>query len=233
MLIVKGIMSYPTLFTPRKATEDGDPRYSVNVLMPKNDPQIAQIQTLIDVEIRDGLKGNLGKGSICLKDCDIEYPENQQVHGYMELRCSASVSNKPGVINFSDRQPVMDPSLVYGGAEAYIAVNIKAYNRGVSKGVTAYINGVMITGKEGALGRLDNRKTAEEIFEAVPATAPVQTPAATPPPTAPSVPPAPPTAPAIHEMTEAAGGQTYEAYINAGWTDELLIQHGLMVVPSL
>ena len=30
-------------------------------------------------------------------------------------------------------------------------------------------------------------------------------------------------------MTEKAGGATYEAMIAAGWSDELLIQHGMMV----
>lgn len=46
--------------------------------------------------------------------------------------------------------------------------------------------------------------------------------------TPPVTPPAPPAAPA-RQMTPKAAGQTYEAYIAAGWTDALLIEHGLMV----
>lgn len=48
------------------------------------------------------------------------------------------------------------------------------------------------------------------------------------PPMAPPPAPAMPAAPA-RQMTPAAGGQTYEAYIGAGWTDQQLIQHGLML----
>lgn len=46
---------------------------------------------------------------------------------------------------------------------------------------------------------------------------------APPPPAATTAPPPP-----AHVMLPAAGGTTYEAYIAAGWTDELLIQHGMM-----
>lgn len=44
----------------------------------------------------------------------------------------------------------------------------------------------------------------------------------------PPVPPAVPAAPA-RQMTAKANGATYEAMITAGWTDALLIQHGMMV----
>lgn len=40
--------------------------------------------------------------------------------------------------------------------------------------------------------------------------------------------PLPPAAP-VHRMTPAAQGITYEAYIDQGWTDALLVQNGLML----
>lgn len=43
----------------------------------------------------------------------------------------------------------------------------------------------------------------------------------------PPTPPAPPAAP-THVMLPAAGGATYEQMIGAGWTDALLVQHGMM-----
>lgn len=47
----------------------------------------------------------------------------------------------------------------------------------------------------------------------------------------PNVPVAPPAAPAtpVHQMTPAANGIAYEAYIAQGWTDAQLIQNGLML----
>lgn len=42
--------------------------------------------------------------------------------------------------------------------------------------------------------------------------------------------PAPPAPPApVKQMTPAANGVTYEAHIKAGWTDQMLIDHGLML----
>jgi len=79
-MIIKGIMSYPTLFTPRKATPDGDPKFGVNILLPKTDPQLAAVNQAIQAQINEGLQGNLGNGRLCLKDCDVEYPDNPVVH---------------------------------------------------------------------------------------------------------------------------------------------------------
>ena len=44
----------------------------------------------------------------------------------------------------------------------------------------------------------------------------------------PGAPVAPPAAPA-RQMTAAANGVTYDAYIASGWTDALLVQHGMML----
>jgi len=48
------------------------------------------------------------------------------------------------------------------------------------------------------------------------------------PPAVPGMPPAAPAAP-VRVMTPAAGGVAYEAYIGQGWTDAMLVQHGLMM----
>ena len=66
------------------------------------------------------------------------------------------------------------------------------------------------------------------------AVAPPPTGAVAPPPTGAVAPPptgavAPP--PAIHTMTPDATG-SYEQMVAAGWTDETLIQHGMMVPPG-
>lgn len=234
---VKGIMSYPHLFTPRSVNPGDDPKFSVNVLIAKNDPQVQQVVQAIEVEKRNTFpNGFPGNGKLCLKDCaDPAGNYSSDLHGYYELRTNSGADNKPHLVD-ANLQPVMDQSLVYGGAEAWFHVNLAGYNQPINKGVGAYINGVMLTGREGALGRLDNKQSAEQMFSEVtggaPAPAPTfpgQVPAA---PAAP-VPPAPP-APAApqHMMTPAANGVTYEAYKAAGWTDDALIQNGLMLPPG-
>jgi len=93
---------------------------------------------------------------------------------------------------------------------------------------------VMLTGNEGALGRLDNRPTAEQMFGDV--GAPPAAPAPQAPPAAPA-PQAPPAAPAPQApdqliMTAAANGMTYQQYKDAGWSDEQMISGGVAQKPS-
>lgn len=66
----------------------------------------------------------------------------------------------------------------------------------------------------------------EQGYMVASAPAPTQAPAA-PPPAAP--PPAAPPAAPVRQMTAAANGATYEQMIAAGWTDDLLVQHGMMI----
>lgn len=49
-----------------------------------------------------------------------------------------------------------------------------------------------------------------------------------PPPVVPAAPPVPPAAP-VRNMTAKAGGASYEQLVAAGWTDALLVQHGMML----
>ena len=49
-----------------------------------------------------------------------------------------------------------------------------------------------------------------------------------PPAPAPMAPPPAPAAP-VRQMTAAANGVTYEAYVAAGWSDAQLVQNGLML----
>lgn len=233
---VKGILSYPHLFQPRAVQQGDEPKYSVNVLIPAGDPQVAQIQQAIATEQQNGFpSGFPANGKTPLRESK-DYP------GYMELRTSAKADSKPPVVDMN-LQPVMDPARAYAGAVAWVAINTYVYNQPVNKGIGAGVNGVMLTGEEGALGRIDGRPTVEAMFgeQAGGAPAPQQTAAAPAPAAAPAaaaVPPTPPTPPAApapqpqYQMTEKAAGLTREQYHQSGWTDEQLIQHGYMLAPG-
>jgi hypothetical protein len=65
-----------------------------------------------------------------------------------------------------------------------------------------------------------------------PAYPPQAAPPAYQPPAAPVAPPAAPVAQAQHVMTPAANGVPYESYRANNWTDEQMIQHGLMYPPQ-
>lgn len=51
---VKGILSYPHLFTPRSVNPGDDPKFSASILLRKDDPQVQQIQQIIDTEKANG-----------------------------------------------------------------------------------------------------------------------------------------------------------------------------------
>lgn len=236
MLKIHGILSYPHLFTARSVNPGDDPKFSVSILIPKNDPQLVAINAEINQAKANAFpSGFPHNGKVCLKDCAVQWPDDPKIAGYYALQTNASADRRPPVVD-ANLQPVMDPSLVYPGAMAWVAVNLSAYNTPVNKGVGAYVNGVMITGQEGPLGRLDNSLTAEQMFAGVAGTtpaAPAPAPAPTPVPAAPA-PPAPPApAPPVgRQMTAKAAGATYESFIASGWTDEMLIQHGYMLPPG-
>ena len=252
-LKIKGIMSYPHLFTPRAVQPGDDPKYGLTVLIRKDDPQLAQVQQALEAEKANGFpQGFPGNAKVFLRDCVETQPGNAELANYMEIRTGASAEFKPTVVD-SNLQPVMDPGAAVPGEIAWVAFNTFTYNRAVSKGVAAGLNAVMLTGELGPLGRLDNRPTAEQLFgdivggaapaPAVPAAPQPAAPAqanfmggapapVTPAPAAPvAPPPVPPAAPAAPQlvMTAAAGGVTLEAYLQAGWTEDQLISNGLAV----
>jgi hypothetical protein len=222
---IKGIISYPHLFTPRAVQAGDEPKYSCNILIPKNDPQVAQIVAEIEKAKQAGFPtGFPHNAKVCLRDCAADPTNPPMLANYLELRCSSK--DKPATVTLPDLKPIIDPALVYGGAEAYFAVNIASYSLQMSKGVAAYINGVAVTGQIGALGRLDNRPTVEQMFAGIGATA-------TPPLPGGAMFSAPPVmAPPVHIMTPKANGATRDQLVAAGWTDDLLIQHGMMLPPG-
>lgn len=218
-LQIKGIMSYPHLFEPRAVTQGDDPKYSVNCLLRKDDPQVAQINQAIAVENQNTFpNGFPANGKCCLQDSE-QFPE------YYELRTNSAAEYPPHVVQLPAAKPIVDRGKVYAGAEAWFIVIIKGYNMPVNRGVGAYINGVGLTGEEGPLGRIDGKPSAEQMFANVGSAAPA--------PAAP-VPPAPnaPAAPAMYTMTALAGGLTREQYHASGWTDTQLIEFGMMMPPG-
>lgn len=233
---IKGILSYPHLFTPRAVEAGADPKYSVNVLLHESDPQLATVQQAIEVEKQNGFpNGFPAGGKVCLV-------QSAQYAGYWEVRTSTSAESKPAVVD-KNVQPILDPAAAVPGHLGWVAFNTFPYNKPMSKGVAAGLNGVMILGEEGPLGRLDNKPSAEELFADIagPGTGmPSPTPPAAPnfmggapappAPPAPPVAPAPPAAGPSYTMTAKAAGVTREAYHAAGWTDEMLVSNGLLVI---
>ena len=223
---VKGILSYPHLNSPRAIEAGKDPKYSASVLILKTDPQVATIQAIIEQEKLNGWpSGFPATGKVFMKESP-DHPE------YMVINGNAKAEDKPAVVDMN-RAPVMDPSLACAGSICWVAFNSFTYDQAVNKGVSCGLNAVMVTGEMGALGRLDGRPSVESMFaDVAEGGAPTPAPNAAPVPT-PATPP-PPTPTPQYVMTEKANGCTREQLINSGqgWTDELLIEQGMMLPPG-
>ena len=213
---VKGILSYPHLFTPRAVQQGDEPKFGVVVLIRDNDPQLQAILALMEQEKKNGFpSGFPNTGKVFCKPSP-DYPGWHQICG------GANADQRPAVVD-EQFTPITDPGRVFAGQVAHVSFNTFTYSMPVNKGVSAGLNGVMITNETGELGRIDGRPTVEKMFEGV-GTAPVGV--------APApmmAPPAAPPAAPVRTMTPKAAGATYEAMIAAGWTDALLIEHGMMM----
>ena len=240
-MLIKGIISFPNLFTPKLAKGATDPKFGVTVLLPPNDPQAAAIQAEVEAAKANGFPSGYTGSDECFGAYDVKYAGKEyydpRFSGWWVFGCSAKADDRPAVVdvNFT---PVIDPSQVFSGMVAHVNAAVSAYTKGKG-GIGGWLNGVMVTAEEPPMGRLDNKPSVEQMFATVQGGPPAQ-PAAhqaangaviTQP--AALAAPAPAPAPAALQMTAAANGVTYEAYMAQGtWTDELLIAQGLAIRPS-
>lgn len=236
MLTVKGILSFPHLFQARQTKDaagngSGDPKFSTSILIAPNDPQIAMIRGVVDQAIRDTFPSGMGsKADVCFLAYDEKFNGKDyydpRFAGYWVLYASAKETDRPAVVT-QTMQKVVDPAKVHSGVVGWVSVSIGGYTKGTG-GVGCWMNGVMLSDEEPPFGRLDNKPSVEQMFAKVLIGPTAQSSVKTPP-----APPGPPAAPApvLRKMT-AIAETTYEAYIAAGWSDSLLIQHGLMESPT-
>ena len=249
-MLIKGIISFPTLFTAKVPQAGGDAKYGVTVLLPPNDPQLAAIQAEVDAAKQNTFPSGIpNNANVCFAPYDVKYAGKDyydpRFTGWHIFTCSAKQEDKPSVVDGNYNQ-IIDPGQVYSGMVAYVNAGISGYIKGTG-GVGGWLNGVMLTAEEPPMGRLDNKPSVEQMFAAVPGGAPqVAAPApaapmapnapqaAAPAPMSPPAPaPAAPQAPVQLQMTAAANGVTLEQYLaTPGWTEQMLIDQGLAIRPS-
>jgi len=239
MPLIKGILSFPKVFTPEVPKAGGEAKFSCSVLIPPTDPQVAQLQAEVEQAKLNGCPSGYDGKNECFGLYEVKIPPSKDYHdprfvGWYVFTCTAKADDRPAVVDMN-RTPVIDPSKVYSGAVAYVNAGISYYPTG-NGGIGGWLNGVMITEEEPPMGRLDGKPSVDQMFAGVngAAPAPVTAPAPVAAP-APMAPPAPPPAPvaAPLQMTAKANGVTYEQYMaTPGWTDEMLIEQGLAIRPS-
>jgi len=241
-MLIKGIISFPTLFTPKIPKGANEAKFSCAVLIPANDPQVAQINAAIEAAKVETFPGGYTGTDECFSLYDAKYQGKDyydpRFAGWYVITCTAKADDRPAVVN-TNYEKVVDPGSVFSGMVAHVNIGISGYVKGTG-GIGGWLNGVMITEEEPPMGRLDNKPTVEQMFAGVGGVAPAPVtaapvaaaPVAAPAP-APAAPAPAPSAPAPqYLMTDKAQGFTREQYLAQNWTDEALIAQGMMIAPS-
>lgn len=234
MVTIKGILSFPSLFQAKVAKGATEAKFSCTVLFPPTDPQVATLQAEVEAAKANSFPSGYTGADECFQPYDTKYAGKEyydpRFSGWWVFSCTAKEDDRPAVVDMN-RMPIVDPAKVFSGMIAYVSAGISGYTKGKG-GIGGWLNGVLVTDEEPTMGRLDGKPSVDQMFSQVPggdgsAPAPAPTPAAPVPPTPPA-----PAAPATLTMTTAANGMTYQQYVDAGWSDDQMIQAGVAIKPS-
>lgn len=155
--------SYANVFEPKAAQEGAEPKYSVSLIIDKNDKKtLKAIEKAIEAAIEAGkakFGGKIPKNlKLPLRDGDEEREDDENYEGKMFV--NASSSNKPGVVD-EDLNPIMDREDFYSGCYGRASLNFYAFNVSGNKGVACGLNNLQFL-EDG--DRLSGGASAEEDF---------------------------------------------------------------------
>ena len=142
-------LSFVHAFHPAKpmSGNDDDAKYSVSIIIPKNHPQIPEIQASIKEAMEDGKSTKFG-GKITpniknpLRDGDNDRPDDPAYSGAYFI--NAASKNAPGILE-PTKQRMTDETHLYSGCYAHVVVNFYPYNASGNKGVAPGLNNIMKT----------------------------------------------------------------------------------------
>lgn len=158
--------SYVFIDQPRKK-DNGEPgNYSLQVLLPKNDPQVKKLQRIVDKVLVDKFGEAAAKKKarykLPLRDGD-EERDSEEYEGMFFL--NANSGRRPGIVNRNNEPADADDLEEYGysGAYYHVSVNVYAFDAkdGGKPGIAIGLNNVMLR-KKGE--RLDGSTNATSEF---------------------------------------------------------------------
>lgn len=142
--VITGLVrfSYAHVFEPSAIEEGQEKKYSVSILIPKDDKKtISKIEDAIAAALEEG-KAKFG-GKIPrsyknpLRDGDEERPDDENYEGHMFV--NANSSRKPGLVD-KNLDPIIDKDDFYSGCYGRASVNFYAFNVSGNKGIACGLN---------------------------------------------------------------------------------------------
>lgn len=159
-------LSYVHVWEPKAmqdAPEGAKKKYSVSIIISKNDPQLAEIKAVIEVAKKNGLSSKFGGKyppnlKMPLRDGDTDRADHEEYKDAYFI--SASSDRQPGIVDRKVK-PILKQDEVYSGIYANVAVNFYPFAAGGSKGVACGLNHIQKTADGEALGGIT---TPEQEF---------------------------------------------------------------------
>jgi hypothetical protein len=137
--------SYLHVFEPKAVSEGGEKKYSVSLIIPKDDKAtVGKIKKAIDTALQAGIGkfgGKVpGEWKNPLRDGDLARPDDEAYANSYFI--NANCKTKPGVVN-ALKKPITDEEELYSGCYGYASVNFYAFNTNGNKGVACGLNNLM------------------------------------------------------------------------------------------
>lgn len=158
--------SYVNIFRSRAFSDGDDAKYSICLLIPKEDKAgLAKIKKAIDEAVEEGIRSKWGGKMpknlrLPLRDGDEERAdEAPEYEGMMFL--NANSNNKPGIVD-KDLNEILDPDEVYSGCWGRASINFFPYDFNGNRGVGAGLNNIQKLKDGERLGGA--RASAEDDF---------------------------------------------------------------------
>lgn len=158
--------SYCSVWEP-KSINGGEPRYSVSILIPKDDQEtVKKIRDAISLAYREGESKLKGKGAVPplkalktpLRDGDTERPDDPAYANMWFL--NANSAHAPQIVDGACN-PILDRAEFYSGCYGRASVTFYAFNSNGNRGIACGLNNLQKLRDGEPLG---GRTTAEADF---------------------------------------------------------------------
>ena len=167
-VIIPCRISFANIWEP-KSINGGDEKYSVSLLIPKEDKAtLTKIQRAVEAAKEDA-KGKKWGGKVPanlklpLRDGDIDRPDDENYAGHMFL--NATSKDAPQIVD-QHKQEITDPMRVYSGCYCNVSLNCRGYNYN-GKGVTFYLGNIqLVRDGEQLAGRTSAASDFDEVEDA-------------------------------------------------------------------
>lgn len=158
--------SYVNIFRSRSFSDGQDAKYSIALLIPKEDKVgLAKLTKAMDEAIQEGVRtkwgGKMPKNlKLPLRDGDEERAdEAPEYEGMMFL--NATSKSKPGIVD-KDLNEILDPDEVYPGSWGRASINFYPFDTNGNRGVAVGLNNIQKLKDDERLGGA--RASAEDDF---------------------------------------------------------------------